>query len=107
MNGPAEGRDPQGVGRFDVPQQSPAPDAEPARRNGHRPVARVAPTPPPTPPADEVDTAATDEPVANAGDPADAGMSGGTEPAVADRPGDHWDSKVAKRSGVPAPAALW
>ncbi|WP_442929656.1 lysophospholipid acyltransferase family protein [Micromonospora sp. WMMC250] len=93
MTGPAEGRDPQGVGRFDVPQQSPAPDAEPARRNGHRPVARVAPTP--TTPADEVDTAATDEPVANAGDPAGARTPGGTEPAVADRPGDHWDRKVA------------
>lgn len=61
MTGPAEGRDPQWVGRFDVPQQSPAPDPEPARRNGHRPAAQIPPA----------------------------------EPAVADRPGDHWDRKVA------------
>lgn len=93
MTGPAEGRDPQGVGRFDVPQQSHDPDAEPARRNGHRPTAQVAPTPTTTP-ADEADTAATDEPV-SAGAPVDASTPGGTSPAVADRPGDHWDRKVA------------
>lgn len=106
MTGP--GQDPQGIGRFDVPQGVPAPDAEPARRNGHRPAARVAPT---WTPADEVDTAATDEPVtdepatgepvtdeptATGGAPATGGRPGGGTPqAVSDRPGDQWDRRVA------------
>lgn len=100
MTGP--GQDPQGIGRFDVPLVPPLSDAEPARRNGHRPAARLAPaasagdevdTPtdgPADTPAAAVDTSATDEP-ASGSPPA----SGGTAPAVADRPGDQWDRRVA------------
>lgn len=93
MTGSGEARDPAGLGRFDVPRETTAPAAEPARRNGHRPTARVAPTPAA---ADEVDTAATDEPAGGLATDEPAGPApGGTEPAVPDRPGDHWDRKVA------------
>lgn len=88
-----EGREPAGVGRFDVPSGPTVPDAEPARRNGHRPTSQLAPA---STPADEVDTAATDEPPAESG-PATAGGPAveTTGPAVPDRPGDHWDRRVA------------
>ncbi|RAO11779.1 2-acylglycerol O-acyltransferase [Micromonospora noduli] len=100
MSGPEEGRDPQSVGRFDVPQQVPAPDAEPARRNGHRPAAQAAPTPtePPastTPPASAPTPTSAPTSTSAPSDEVDAGLTGGTEPAVSDRPGDHWDRKVA------------
>ncbi|SCG76389.1 1-acyl-sn-glycerol-3-phosphate acyltransferase [Micromonospora echinaurantiaca] len=92
MSGPEERRD----RRYDVPLTVADPGA--ARANGHRPA------------ADESDTAATDEPVASA--PAEAatdapagrdepatdapgGGGAGRGPAVPDRPGDHWDRKVA------------
>ncbi|MFE9916317.1 lysophospholipid acyltransferase family protein [Micromonospora sp. NPDC005553] len=87
----------------------PAPDAEPARRNGHRlaaQAAQAAPTPaappastaPPTPTPSTPPAPAPAAPPAPAPTPADGvdgGLSGGTESAVSDRPGDHWDRKVA------------
>lgn len=119
MSGREERRD----GRYDVPLTVAAPSAEPARANGHR---RAATTDEPARGAatNEPDTAATDEPVAAgqrrwpdeataaderdapasaAGGPAgpaggQAGGAGGRAagPAVPDRPGDHWDRRVAK-----------
>lgn len=109
MTGPTQGREPAGMGPFDVPPGPPVPDAEPARRNGHRPASRLTPA---GTPRDEVDTA-TDEPAVAGGDPAadevdtttdepagggvppTAGGAGGTGPAVPDRPGDQWDRRVA------------
>jgi 1-acyl-sn-glycerol-3-phosphate acyltransferase len=104
-----QGPEPQGIGRFDVPPVPPVPDAEPARRNGHRPTARLAPAATPgdevdTPTddpagttADAVDATATDEPasVPAAGGASVPAAGGGTAPEVADRPGDQWDRRVA------------
>ncbi|SCL67823.1 1-acyl-sn-glycerol-3-phosphate acyltransferase [Micromonospora chersina] len=124
-----------GEERYDVPLTVPGPDAEPARRNGHRRAAAAAAEPamkaaPPA--ADEPDTSA-DEPApaprtsapgdvpprktvakkavakktvakkavakkAPAEKPVDEPVAGDATPpgpAVADRPGDHWDRKVA------------
>ncbi|SCF08694.1 1-acyl-sn-glycerol-3-phosphate acyltransferase [Micromonospora tulbaghiae] len=130
MSSPEERRD----ARYDVPLGVPDPDAEPARRNGHRRV--TAPAARPAAPPDEPDTSA-DEPgvpgpatphqpakktvakktvakkavakktvakkaVAQqaTADEAPAGKApaGDTPPgpSVADRPGDHWDRKVAQ-----------
>jgi 1-acyl-sn-glycerol-3-phosphate acyltransferase len=112
VSGPEERRD----GRYDVPLTVGAPSAEPARANGHRRAATAdkpdtAASGEPVA-ADEPDTADTDEPVlaaAGATDEPDepaateADRPGGAGdvpatagPAVPDRPGDHWDRKVAK-----------
>lgn len=122
------GAEERGEARYDVPLAVPAPDAEPARRNGHRrPVmaaaepgsagGRAAAEEPDTigGPAGAVADAAGDAPAARkaaakkavvkkavvkkaVAKKAVAGKApvdtGG--PAVADRPGDHWDRKVAK-----------
>ncbi|MCF0092495.1 hypothetical protein B0E54_01318 [Micromonospora sp. MH99] len=109
MTGPTQGREPAGMGPFDVPAGPPVPDAEPARRNGHRPASRLAPagtpgdevdtatddpaTPSDNPAGDEVDTA-TDEP-ASGGVAPTGGGAGDTGPTVPDRPGDQWDRRVA------------
>lgn len=107
--------------RFDVPPTGPGPDAEPARRNGHRPVTAPAARPPAPPePADEPDTSAdepTTRPVAKktvakktvakkavakkavAGPAVAESVTPGTGPsgpAVGDRPGDQWDRRVAR-----------
>lgn len=114
--------------RFDVPPVGPGPDAEPARRNGHRPVTAPAARPAAPAAADEPDTSA-DEPaatkpavdehapkpvakkavakkavakkaVAKKAAPTAAGDAGADAPppgpAVTDRPGDHWDRRVAQ-----------
>ncbi|SCE76295.1 1-acyl-sn-glycerol-3-phosphate acyltransferase [Micromonospora viridifaciens] len=105
------GAEERGEARYDVPLTVPAPDAEPARRNGHRrTAAAAAPDPART---DEPDTSA-DEPAAaseagraaapeagpgaapEVGPDAGAAVMPPPGPAVADRPGDHWDRKVAK-----------
>lgn len=126
----------RGDARYDVPLTVPGPDAEPARRNGHRRAAAAAAEPAMTaaPAAgDEPDTS-TDEPApapragdaapttpvakkamakkavakkavakkaaaekpADGPDESEAGDPAPPGPAVADRPGDHWDRKVAK-----------
>lgn len=138
----------RGEARYDVPLAVPGPDAEPARRNGHRRATAAAaePTMKAAPAAtDEPDTS-TDEPGTPADEPAPAPRTGAPDdaapnqaapkkamakkavakkavakksvatkapaekpadepvagdatprgPAVADRPGDHWDRKVAK-----------
>ncbi|GGR82757.1 glycerol acyltransferase [Micromonospora fulviviridis] len=125
--------------RYDVPLTVPGPDAEPARRNGHRRAAAAA-----AEPAMKAAPAAPDEPDTSADEPAPAPRTGAPGdvapkrtvakktvakkavarkavarkavaekptdepggggagdatppgPAVADRPGDHWDRKVAK-----------
>ena len=102
--------------RFDVPPTGPGPNAEPARRNGHRPVTAPAARPPAPPePADEPDTSAdepTTRPVAKktvakkavakkaVARPATAESAtpgtGPSGPAVGDRPGDQWDRRVAR-----------
>lgn len=115
MSSPDERRD----ARYDVPLELPDPGAEPARRNGHRRVTApsVRPAAPPDPavagpagahqPAKKTVAKKTvakkavteaQQSVADAapaGDdvPAEATPSG---PAVADRPGDQWDRRVAK-----------
>jgi 1-acyl-sn-glycerol-3-phosphate acyltransferase len=89
--------DERGEARFDVPLTVPGPDAEPARRNGHRPTTVAAAEPAPT---EEPDTAATDEPETAAPDEPDTAA---TDEAVAAAPvgaavpdrRDHWDRRVA------------
>lgn len=103
-------------GRFGVPPAAPGPDAEPARRNGHRPA-----SPPAGPESSGRSPGKSEAPgrSGTAGRPAgpeaprteaprragradDAGPAGARPetpgrdgPAVADRPGDPWDRKVA------------